>query len=916
MERPRKLIARNLAGGVAIAILLVLFAVQTFAASDYEKHMFSSYDEANPLHQIFEVHETETTNETSFAPPVYTVQVGSVSSMYWSFSGGWPNLSQNCIVAAIPGPAVFSLNPTGPYSGSIWVPNTLNSAGNGGTPLVYIKGMSPYNNLNVQMTCPVGSIAPIVWNVVAPPPPSPAPTPTPTPTPVTRVVADWNTIAVQQLRNFVIEVSNATPNSTKTLFVGERISYLSNNGNYVLGFSMTQGDSFSPSLSVALQTDANGYGRTQPIFVRGINESSAYTNPPPAIMAWSISGGAIPAMTPHAISVTPPPPPAVRFRTSSSRNVGVGTIDQNYVVIYYGQPNTSTSVLVTVNENGDVSIASSPEGPFTDSLQLPIQLDGNGYGRTGDLWVKGLAANVAAWNGISARYIHPITIQEATMSSHYQVTNVVSVTLERLPGTSPLSSNTNPGGGLRIFPEKMNAHDVSLSYDLIKIKAKLSAPIIGVHVDFFSRDVDDPWSDDPLVDANGREGRDNRGMYEANFVAGQSDLTTNSLGEAYAVFKVSKQPGDNWLFGATSRGSYSSTWSDIYETSTITVDGTTLRERDGDVIPIDTAPSPSTRFVASQMVTVWRRLHIERDSMGPVIGNYITGDVNASFTGSTFTKIEVTIPAAQQPSFESMRFENGRIVLFREDVVNSTLSFNVLGNGGTASTYSLKFQGTTTQNLSGWKFKLFDDDDMNAEDGATKGGDEGEDVPSPKTGWMQDSPSRVRNRFADAYIQPTYDLTGNDENLPFYLNLPQADTTQELPTSAEVVALQKFDNVGSRRDPDFWVTYLMNAYQCTKHLDGDGSDSELLLGMSNSRIGAMTFMEGMSESDDHLFREESDDSYHYYHDFRYAAVHEVGHLFFLVHEVHLDGFIANLSPYFSNKELGRIRTMPHPMTAF
>ena len=57
-------------------------------------------------------------------------------------------------------------------------------------------------------------------------------------------------------------------------------------------------------------------------------------------------------------------------------------------------------------------------------------------------------------------------------------------------------------------------------------------------------------------------------------------------------------------------------------------------------------------------------------------------------------------------------------------------------------------------------FTLWDDDDFNSN--ATiytqKNGDNGEDVPQPNFGWMQNSDNSALNKFAPAYIRPTYDL--------------------------------------------------------------------------------------------------------------------------------------------------------------
>jgi hypothetical protein len=86
----------------------------------------------------------------------------------------------------------------------------------------------------------------------------------------------------------------------------------------------------------------------------------------------------------------------------------------------------------------------------------------------------------------------------------------------------------------------------------------------------------------------------------------------------------------------------------------------------------------------TEMLTVWRRLHVEVDSMSAVINNRVTGNVlsiQGNSTGATNVVLSVSLNAGDSSVNLSSatpangRFENGWIA------IGTSISTNLLGNG-------------------------------------------------------------------------------------------------------------------------------------------------------------------------------------------------------------------------------------------
>ena len=163
----------------------------------------------------------------------------------------------------------------------------------------------------------------------------------------------------------------------------------------------------------------------------------------------------------------------------------------------------------------------------------------------------------------------------------------------------PLTDRGLPAG-FRWFPGA-TAPGGSFRYEL-QVCATVDPPRAGVTVALEVFDPDDPSSFD-----TDDQGGDNYGHGAFN-LGSQGSLTTtaetDAEGKAFAVFWCSLNPGDNYRIAAA-------------------VDGSGMLDEldDTTVLPDDDPPAVSGFFGAvSPLLTVWRKLHLEQDSMaaGPL----------------------------------------------------------------------------------------------------------------------------------------------------------------------------------------------------------------------------------------------------------------------------------------------------------
>lgn len=381
---------------------------------------------------------------------------------------------------------------------------------------------------------------------------------------------------------------------------------------------------------------------------------------------------------------------------------------------------------------------------------------------------------------------------------------------------NPGNGNPNTNVGLRIFPDTANPDD---QLNRRKVQVKATVGVANVPVYFRNLDVDDP-SDSiaPVDDDSGVkiDLPDNRGTVN-NSKAGLLSCPPNNVpigictpqtngiravtdagGTATAEFTVTIQPGDNFEVAASTDQTYA---------DGIKVSGTQLRDASGQLLQIDSPSNLNAR--RTQMLTVWRELHLEVDSMGQVNFNYLIRTADASQTVGTST-VTILLDDTRK-ALEPNRFEGGRLVIGSTDLIidgNNEYDIQVHARSGTVLVNA------------GQSFTLYDDDDFNSNDLITGvDGDNNEDVDelSQTFGLTRNSDSISENIFAAAYIRPEYNWALNYRNndVTFKLNLPCDNETCVKPLVEEAKNTDQYE-----RD-DFWVGYILIAYQSILTQDAD-----------------------------------------------------------------------------------------------
>jgi hypothetical protein len=532
----------------------------------------------------------------------------------------------------------------------------------------------------------------------------------------------------------------------------------------------------------------------------------------------------------------------------------------------FGAPGEVQTFKVTQTVAGVLSFSNFRDGLYTETIDVTVTILADGTGQSDPFYVKGENLGFSVFSACSPTRC-------AINQFGIQVVNVASLEFQAI--NSPLDTNPNVAGGLRIFPDKISAADTVVDRRQVLVTATLSSPQAGLPIYFKAFDVDDPSSDTFPVDANGVVGRDNRGVQNLDNVV---SVQTDSNGVARVVLTVTMQPGDNYRIAAACMPDY---------LNAVLVMGTDLVDAAGATLPtadVNTTP----------LLTVWRRVHIEVDSMGAVAGNRITGTIKRVQYKKKNNQTVFTL-SANLPD-DATRFLGESIA------IAGVGSFPVVAY----TRQTVTVAGPAGGSPAGKAFTLVDDDDFNLDDGTALDGDEGEDLPAPDLSLIQDSDNPASNVFAPAYVRPVYDLPGEGA-VGFVLNEPGYGSLL-LPTYS-------FNAIGSEADSNFWTIYLIGAYQPAIPDDGDGFAPDgrpetqvgVVLGVVDSRLGdgqgANVFLESLKEIGPSQFVNNAA-----------TTAHEVGHLFTGDHNdlglMSQSGSRTSLQ--FSDVTLDRIRSLVHP----
>lgn len=504
---------------------------------------------------------------------------------------------------------------------------------------------------------------------------------------------------------------------------------------------------------------------------------------------------------------------------------------------------------------------------------------------------------------------------------------VQSVELKEFSNNDQLTPNRDPVSGMfigkKIFPDK-NFPQEALQQSANRRKVRVIATTTidvppGTKVFFKAYDVDDPESDG-VIDPNGTTGDDNRGIPKQGSLSvdtssgslesmcpdmnGDCWARTNNNREAVVEFVVTMHAGDNFMIAAST-------------------------DQANFMVDANGTPLSSNLVTVSEMLTVWRRLHVELDFMDKVAGNrreVIVQDVSSGGNGKdkvSLLSINQTLPLNQ--------FANGNVIFGNKN-------FQIVENAANI----IVTESLPGSIKPGVKLEIVDDDDFNSDDIVNKGnksvrspdGDEGEVITAipDLVALFQESDIPTENVFARAYIIPILDGGGavqnNTPNTSFQLN----SDTESRGVIAQVKPYIQTANLVTNGNgdlvdldffgtDDFWITYVQICYQANELEDND-PDTEPTL--EASTIVVETSDAPIVSPNDHvplggiaslIFVENSRENSEFIEVKGTSTIipHEVGHQFGLDGDTNSTDIMGNRASttHFLNKHLNIIRWRVH-----
>ncbi|MCC6132618.1 MAG: hypothetical protein IT186_22050 [Acidobacteria bacterium] len=466
-------------------------------------------------------------------------------------------------------------------------------------------------------------------------------------------------------------------------------------------------------------------------------------------------------------------------------------------------------------------------------------------------------------------------------------------------------------GGKRVFPgRRMTGGVLSPNLDKVGVVVKLTRPPLQpVEIWLRSFDVDDPFPPpkspvDPEDEAGDNRGRtiDPAGV----FTESQSGLAKVRLeGQEQDVeMQVTMQPGDNFrVAGFVDRKHIERLENDDRKFGSKTAGQMIVDPKILDATKDPRASELRDSFgYASKTLTVWRYFYTEIDKMAPIENLRVRGEIRSITRAGGKSVIEINRnlskihPVDQSTdgvadSYRGGTFEAGGVAAIIDG--NTALSplgpvDEVLFNAYDTVTVLKEFGDS----LVGAEFSMIDNDvKLGYDDGV-----ELVDTPS-RTNFTRMAPV-----FERAYMVPVLGVLPNpNPRAPFVLNTLN-DKSDYLRT------LFRYDNSQYDDSEDFWVVYILGAYQGLKKEDGDGRSAgggveEPTMGEAAGTYGALLYWAAAQDAS-------KDPATGPGSRIMDVLPHEVGHLFGATHG---DGeLIDRKGEHFSEKTLAKIRKALHP----
>lgn len=349
---------------------------------------------------------------------------------------------------------------------------------------------------------------------------------------------------------------------------------------------------------------------------------------------------------------------------------------------------------------------------------------------------------------------------------------MISLVWETYPGNTPLD-------GGKIYPGKTTFDDTSPDRRKVRVKATITPTAENIHVYFSWWDVDDPSSNTSPIDANGSTGNDNKGSGET---LSATSAVTDGSGDARVTFTVTLNPGDNYRIAASCSSSQLGQMTQAMADS----------------------GNPPTGVVLSNILTTWRKLWIERDSMDAVASsgaekNYVSGTaiqyerLSPEFPARTKVYLGQNLPSEFD---DNDQFNPGWYhVSGRTYLVYANSSHWLEGD-------YIIVMGDPNQDGAGYAYDLYDDDySLSLQVKVT--------LPAyPSLG-------SYSNEFEKAYIKPVYLSSPDPDVISFDRNMAIGDVGWSA----------IFDNTPSS---GFWSVLSLAAFQPITSQDADGETSTWL----------------------------------------------------------------------------------------
>lgn len=505
-----------------------------------------------------------------------------------------------------------------------------------------------------------------------------------------------------------------------------------------------------------------------------------------------------------------------------------------------------------------------------------------------------------------------------------------------------------------------------------------AAPVEPLNVNLMSFDVDDPTADvDPLDDET--IFFDNRGSwpdFRGEFATSGDYKATHAFNNQTEniEFQVTRQPGDNFrIVGNGDMDFLSDLENDDAALGAANADKQRIVNKFITGTPAEMEVRQADKYV-SKVLTVWRKLHIEFDSMGDVVDNYAEGFITSFNTGSSATATQVVVSndlrdgsrdldsaPARNGRFESGTLSvagthdiapidgNGQLRLVRAAGINvcaTPLPFSAKDNdwwsnstmSGTVTLIS-NSSSDLTLNITAHSETPIDWDDfvggtvkigtgpamaitaVNA--GTSKVTVAELRIPYRITdddmanGTDVDDPDLtvVPTAFAPAYVLPVQDVGNHQGNLTFIANIPADDNDS-------VMLGWQFDLSAEEANNNFWLVYIRGSMQHAWIEDDDPNGEGGVLGIVTdigpAGLGANIYLEIFRGGDAMVAVPASGLSE------GHTVAHEIGHLFGGLHSdctvgaapCASAGLMAQSSvrnsPDFNEITLDKIRRIPHP----